>query len=467
MAQKHNAAPDPAAEPKKRRRVGFSGIDAGVDPNGCIKVYLVSREEEVGVPDSFCLDPVDLSHFFEEDGKIYGYQGLNISVWSKSDGGKGITDLNTALKDMFGETLVDNKDDFLQTFSKETQFIRSAVSAGEILEHKYSDGHVNDSISNLKAVSSDVKAVLVERIMKIDSSCMSGCAHADGGDMTAGHLYSRLVPLVLLLVDGSNPIDITDSSWELYLLIHKTSDQQGNFQDRLLGFAAVYRFYRYPDSSRLRLGQILVLPLYQRKGYGRYLLEVLNNVAIADGVYDFTIEEPVDNLQHLRTCIDVKRLLSFDKVQQAVNSTVSQLKQGKLSKKTYIPRLLPPPSVVEDARKHFKINKKQFFQCWEILVYVGLDPADKSIQDYCSVISNRVRADILGKDSETAGKKVIEVPSDFDPEMSFVMHRAQAGGEANGIQVEDNQNKQEEQLQQLIDERLKDIKLIAQKVSRK
>ncbi|XP_010049570.2 histone acetyltransferase type B catalytic subunit [Eucalyptus grandis] len=465
MAQKHSTAPDPAAEPKKRRRVGFSGIDAGVDPNGCFKVYLVSREEEVGAPDSFCLDPVDLSHFFEEeDGKIYGYEGLKISVWvscvsfhsyaeiafeSKSDGGKGITDLNTALKNMFGETLVDNKDDFLQTFSKETQFIRSTVSAGEILKHKHSDGHVNDSVSNLK-VGSDVEAV---RMLM--------------GDMTAGHLYSRLVPLVLLLVDGSNPIDVTDSSWELYLLIQKTSDQQGNFHDRLLGFAAVYRFYHYPDSSRLRLGQILVLPLYQRKGYGRYLLEVLNNVAIADDVYDFTIEEPVDNLQHLRTCIDVQRLLSFDKVQQAVNSTVSQLKQGKLSKKTYIPRLLPPPSVVEDARKRFKINKKQFLQCWEILVYLGLDPADKSIQDYFSVISNRVRADILGKDSETAGKKVIEVPSDFDPEMSFVMHRAKAGGEANGIQVEDNQNKQEEQLQQLIDERLKDIKLIAQKVSRK
>lgn len=55
---------------------------------------------------------------------------------------------------------------------------------------------------------------------------------------------------------GSNPIDVTDSSWELYLLIQKTSDQQGNFQDRLLGFAAVYRFYRYPDGSRLRLGQV-------------------------------------------------------------------------------------------------------------------------------------------------------------------------------------------------------------------
>lgn len=40
--------------------------------------FVVSREEEVGIPDCFCLDPVDLSHFFEEDGKIYGYQGLNV-----------------------------------------------------------------------------------------------------------------------------------------------------------------------------------------------------------------------------------------------------------------------------------------------------------------------------------------------------------------------------------------------------
>lgn len=117
------------------------------------------------------------------------------------------------------------------------------------------------------------------------------------GNSIAGHLYSRLVPLVLLLIDGnffisqvtsqflqffvllkvqgfsskekggkksnfkvmmhsaslrsgSNPIDVTDPGWELYLLI-----QQGP-PCRLLGFSAVYRFYRYPDSSRLRLSQV-------------------------------------------------------------------------------------------------------------------------------------------------------------------------------------------------------------------
>ncbi|KAK2658307.1 hypothetical protein Ddye_004840 [Dipteronia dyeriana] len=27
------------------------------------------------------MDPVDLNRFFEEDGKLYGYQGLKITIW--------------------------------------------------------------------------------------------------------------------------------------------------------------------------------------------------------------------------------------------------------------------------------------------------------------------------------------------------------------------------------------------------
>lgn len=40
--------------------------------------FIVSSKEEVGSPDSFCIDPVDLNSFFDEDGKIYGYQGLKV-----------------------------------------------------------------------------------------------------------------------------------------------------------------------------------------------------------------------------------------------------------------------------------------------------------------------------------------------------------------------------------------------------
>uniref|UniRef100_A0A2N9F3C1 histone acetyltransferase n=1 Tax=Fagus sylvatica TaxID=28930 RepID=A0A2N9F3C1_FAGSY len=463
MGQKQQSTADPGAEPKKRRRVGFSNIDSGIEAKDCIKVYLVSSKEEVGSAGGFCIDPVDLNSFFDEDGKIYGYQGLKITIWvstisfhayaditfeSTSDGGKGITDLKAALQRILAETIVENKDDFLQTFSTESNLIRSIISSGEILKLKASNGHVSGSNSDLKAAISDVEVV---RMVV--------------GNMDAGHLYSRLIPLVLLLVDGSSPIDVIDPRWELYVLIQKKPDQQGNIQCRLLGFTAIYRFYHYPDSSRLRLSQILVLPPYQHKGYGRYLMEVLNDVAVSEDVYDLTVEEPLDYFQHVRTCVDIPRLLVFDPIRDAVSSAVSRLKQGKLSKKIRIPRFMPPPSVIDDVRKSLKINKKQFLKCWEVLIYLGLDPVDKYMEDFVSIISSRVKDDIIGKDSGTNGKRVIEVSSDYEQEMSFVMCRSQAG-DASSVQMdEENQTNQEEQLRLLVDERVKEIKSIAQKVS--
>lgn len=208
-----------------------------------------------------------------------------------------------------------------------------------------------------------------------------------------------------------------------------------------------------------------MLPPYQHKGYASLLVEVLSNVAVSEDVYDCTIEEPLEYFQHVRTCVDIKRLLHFAPVQEAVNSAVSLLKQGKLSKKSHVPRFTPPSRVVENVRKTLKINRKQFLQCWDILIYLGLDPVDKYMEDFVTIISNRVKGDILGKDSGSggSGKQVIEVPSDYNPEMSFVMFRSQ-GGEAPCVQMDENQTNQEEQLRQLVDERVKEIKLIAQKM---
>ncbi|KAA3477216.1 histone acetyltransferase type B catalytic subunit [Gossypium australe] len=496
--QQHPNA-DPLPEPKKKRRVGFSNIDAGVEPNDCIKIYLehssalliclididlVSKKEEVGTSDGYRISPVDLNSFFEEDEKIYGYQGLKITIWissisfhayaditfqSTSDGGKGITDLKSALEKIFGETLLENKDDFLQTFSTENNFISSVVYNEEKLQTKASNGHTTHFNGSSEAAFSDLEVILLSMHESKPLWTVKGLSvvRLMMSNLAAGHLYSRLVPLVLLLVDGSNPIDVTDPSWELYLLTRKKTDQPGNTQHILLGFAALYRFYRYPDGSRLRLSQILVLPPYQHNGYGSYLVEVLSNVAISENVYDLTVEEPQEYFQHVRTSFDVKRLLAFEPAQSAVKSAVLHLKQGKLSKKTQVPIFLPSIDVVDEVRKTLKINKKQFLQCWEILIYLGLDPIEKHMEDYVTIICNRVKADILGKDSETAGKEVIEVSSVHDEETSFVMFRLQ-NSKAGGIQMDEDQTKtQEQQLQQLVDERIKEVKLIAQKVSHK
>ncbi|XP_057549515.1 histone acetyltransferase type B catalytic subunit [Amaranthus tricolor] len=457
MGQKQQQSTDSTSDSKKKRRVSVVAIDSGVEANECIQIFLVASKDEAEAGAGHQINPIDLNHFFGEDGKIYGYQSLKIIVWvsslsfhayadityeSSSDRGKGITDLKPALQNMFAENLVEKKDDYLQTFLTEKDYIRSAVSKGVVVQ-KMSTGNCELHV--------DMTDVQVVRFVM--------------GDMSAGYLYSRIVPLVLLLVDGSNPIDVTDSNWEMFVIVQNITDPQGEHISRLLGFTAAYRFFHYPDSSRLRLSQILILPPYQHKGYGRHLLELLNHVAMSEDVYDLTVEEPVDSLQRVRYYIDVPRLLTCSSVQRAVETAATHLKEANLSKRTQACQLLPPLAAVEEARKSLKINKKHLIKCWEILVYLALDPIDKYMENYRIFITDQVKISVIGKDSGTNGKQVIETPNEFGE--AFVLYKPQ--DEKDGqIEVdvdEDQKKQQEEQLLQIVDERLKEIQLVAQKVS--
>lgn len=191
---------------------------------------------------------------------------------------------------------------------------------------------------------------------------------------------------------------------------------------------------------------------------------MLNDIAISEDVYDLTVEEPVDSLQHVRTCIDVQRLLAFEPIHQALSPAISQLKHENLSKKSQPHQCGPPASIIEDVRKSLKINKKQFLQCWEILIYLSLDPIINFMDNYTTIISNSVKADVLGKEGEGVGKRLVDIPTQFDQDMSFSMFKS-AGDESGGIEKEDNQGEQEEQLRQLVEDRMKQIKSVAEKVS--
>lgn len=41
--------------------------------------FLVSTKEEVDSPEIPCVNPVNLNDFFDGDGKIYGYQDLQVT----------------------------------------------------------------------------------------------------------------------------------------------------------------------------------------------------------------------------------------------------------------------------------------------------------------------------------------------------------------------------------------------------
>jgi len=44
----------------------------------CIRFMAVRNPDEVGSIDCTSIQPIDLKHFFGEDGKIYGYKNLKV-----------------------------------------------------------------------------------------------------------------------------------------------------------------------------------------------------------------------------------------------------------------------------------------------------------------------------------------------------------------------------------------------------
>ncbi|KAL5697651.1 histone acetyltransferase [Ranunculus cassubicifolius] len=354
----------------------------------------------------------------------------DISFQSTSDGGKGVTDLKPALEKVFGEHLVENKDEFLQTFSSGVHYVRDVVTShGEVL-HRES---INEGTNNEEY-----------QIIRMPVN-----------NYPVGEFYCQLVPLLLLLVDGSSPIDITDSSWSLYLDVESKKDDKGEIYMKLLGAAAVYRFYYYPESSRLRLSQVCIFPI----------TTYCNVYAVQIGVYCI----PSDPLQSLQTQIDLNRLLTFSPIKEAVTSFASQLKQENLSKKTQKVQSDPPASVIDETRKLFKIHKKQILQCWEILIYLELDHKDSKImENFKTLITERTRDDIIGSAGAggDGGKQIIETPNEYDDhEMTFVMFRPSDNVQVDNVnaEIQENQENIEEQLKELVDIRMKEIVEIASK----
>lgn len=487
----------------KRRKVAFA-IDTGIEANDCIALHLVSTPEEMrdagGVEDkSLSFNPEYVQHFVGEHGKIYGYKGLKIDVWlnalsfhayvdikyeSKVEEGKSekkATDLTDLMKRIFGRGLVEDRNAFIQSFSSNSQSIESMIhNEGERIATREIL-----TVNGLSAQGDSERLGVSSEIFRLELS-----------NPQIRDWHARLEPLVLLFVEGSQPIEQDDPKWEMYIRVQRESLSGGSAVCRLLGFCTVYRFYHYPDTTRLRISQILVFPPYQAKGHGLLLLEAVNNTAVSRDSYDVTVEEPSESLQELRDCMDTIRLLSFEPVMPAVKSAVQKLKEANPSDKSVADHSLegnvnnetvtasstkpknksgwfPPPDLVEEVRQHLKISKKQFKRCWEILLYLNLDRSDSQCEDkYHISLMEQIMSELFDKSSEKSakGKRVIDIDNEYDNSKTFIMVRTRNPINGEGFLPEALEGgmevSQEDQLKSLFEERLDEITEIAEKVPR-
>ncbi|CAM6085157.1 unnamed protein product [Calypogeia fissa] len=451
--------------PEKKRRVAFSADVAPVscNANESLKLHVVLEGQELQVDDEeYTFDPEFAERIFGEDGKIYGYKDLKIDLWlhaatfhayvqiqysSKSAGGKKSTDVLGKLKEVFGDGLTEDRDsfkkcllahsqDFQQLIEKHGEFVSSWTpedGSVPVVEEESTSANSNDQSKNKP-----------RKIVRVELA-----------DPAVRDLHARLTPLCLCFIEGAQPIESDDPLWEVYLALEGEGPKM-----KVAGFCNVYCFYHYPDSTRLRISQILVLPPYQGSGFGLHLLESVNATATARSCYDVTMEEPSVVLQKLRDTMDVLRFLSLPSIDEAIKDALrklqlkknmalsrsgseisgdqsgalinvngsnlnvpsQKLRQGSKGKSL----LAPPAHLVEEVRENLKVSKMQFKRCWEQLLFMYLDPTDRHVQDvFQEALVQRLNLEIFEKDSgnKGVGKRVVDTDNEYDSSKTFVMMR--------------------------------------------
>ncbi|KAI0303510.1 acyl-CoA N-acyltransferase [Multifurca ochricompacta] len=200
--------------------------------------------------------------------------------------------------------------------------------------------------------------------------------------------HRRMQLFILLYIEAGSYIDEVEDSWEFVVLYEKrkrrTSPDTETYH--FVGYSTLYPFYCFPDKTRLRLSQFVIVPPYQHQGHGSALYNAIYQYVLAQPcVTELTVEDPAEAFEDLRDRNDLAMLLGHVTFMaeafgaHAVShdggrvGRVRTLAKGKSAGK------LGPPSDrawLERWRKELKIAGRQFHRLVEMLIQLNLNPAD-------------------------------------------------------------------------------------------
>lgn len=190
--------------------------------------------------------------------------------------------------------------------------------------------------------------------------------------------HRRMQIFTLLFIEGASYIEEDETNWEFMVVyeVSKKPQENGSATNghstseryHFIGYTSLYNFWFYPDQTRLRLSQFVILPPYQSQGHGAELYnQVVKLASQRDNVYELTIEDPSEAFDKLRDVNDFKRLMSAE--DGFLQRAGEYVKGGALK---------PPIDRIwsEKERVKHKIAKRQWNRLMEMLQLVMLDEKD-------------------------------------------------------------------------------------------
>lgn len=268
-----------------------------ISKNGCVEEHSTRIET---------FNP-DMSYaFFGENENVFGYKDLNVKVYyscarlniylgmtyssivdKEQTGGVAPDDIIKIISSDYATKVYTNLNEFSASLAQEKSF----VPHGELLEELSIDTWPEDE--------QPVKRYF--GIYKADNT-------------TAGfpEYHDRLQTFLKWYIEGASYVDMDDERWEYFTIYEKMPLDKStksnsvplDFQYCFVGYCSVYRFYAYPNRSRPRIAQFLILPPFQRMGLGTRLLQSIYNTYNNKSVVDIQVEDPSENFTRMRDVLD-------------------------------------------------------------------------------------------------------------------------------------------------------------------
>uniref|UniRef100_A0A8C9LEB1 histone acetyltransferase n=1 Tax=Pavo cristatus TaxID=9049 RepID=A0A8C9LEB1_PAVCR len=118
--------------------------------------------------------------------------------------------------------------------------------------------------------------------------------HTYSADMTCPgfrEYHERLQTFLMWFIETASFIDVDDERWN-YFIVFEKYNKDGATLFATVGYMTVYNYYVYPDKTRPRVSQMLILPPFQGEGHGAQLLETVHRYYMSSPtVLDITAEE--------------------------------------------------------------------------------------------------------------------------------------------------------------------------------
>lgn len=144
--------------------------------------------------------------------------------------------------------------------------------------------------------------------------------------------HQRVKIMSLFYIEGASMFDEHDPKWNTYALyeqITETSEACSKPIEVFCGYCNAYAFLMFPDKTRMRLSQFVILPPYQGISLGtEFYKKIMMDWQKDEGIKEVTVEDPNVTFSAMRLRADYQ--LFFSANDAAMDTTHDELKITKL-----------------------------------------------------------------------------------------------------------------------------------------